>query len=80
MGEPEASRTYRSGPCQRDLKAGSRYIMTVTDLSHVTHPRVPSYCGEHMSEREKVPCHLDPAHTCAAWGLARHLRVCNSLA
>ena len=54
--------------------------MTVPDPSHVTAPRVPSYCGEHMTEGERVPCPLDPAHTCAAQGLARHLLVCNSRA
>ena len=49
-------------------------IMLLVSLS-------PSYCGEHLTGGEgRVPCPLDPAHSCPAQGVAKHLLVCNSRA
>lgn len=40
------------------------------------------YCGEHQrgndAGKERMPCLLDPTHTCYRSKLKRHLRVCNA--
>lgn len=62
------------GGCHHYVVRKSRYCKMIVKAG-------ASYCGEHLTGGEgRVPCPLDPAHSCPAQGLAKHLLVCNSRA
>ena len=68
------------GACHFYIRKKNRYCKMVP-------ARDQRFCGEHImseniqevpSKKVRIPCPIDPSHTCFQTQLQKHLKICNS--